>query len=154
MFETSDEHWVALSAATDETALRFFTALERLDLLDDPRFATAAARHDHRDELVAELAVEFAARTRDEVLTLARENDLTIGPVYDIVDILEDEHYRARETVVVMEEDDTVLANVVPHLSGTPGAIRLPAPGLGEHNAEVYGELGLDLAELEREGVI
>jgi crotonobetainyl-CoA:carnitine CoA-transferase CaiB-like acyl-CoA transferase len=154
VFETSDEHWVALSAATDETALRFFTALERLDLLDDPRFATAAARHDHRDELGAELAVEFAARTRDEVLTLARENDLTIGPVYDIVDILEDEHYRARETVVVMEEDDTVLANVVPHLSGTPGAIRLPAPGLGEHNAEVYGELGLDAADLEREGVI
>jgi crotonobetainyl-CoA:carnitine CoA-transferase CaiB-like acyl-CoA transferase len=154
VFETSDGHWVALSAATDETALRFFTALERLDLLDDPRFATAAARHDHRDELGEELAVEFAARTREEVLALAVDHNLTIGPVYDIVDILEDEHYRARETVVEMEDDGTVLANVVPHLSGTPGAIRLPAPALGEHNAEIYGELGLDVGELEREGVV
>ncbi|HZT92999.1 MAG TPA: CoA transferase [Gaiellaceae bacterium] len=153
VFETADGHWVALSAATDETALRFFTALGRLDLLDDPRFATAAARHDNRDALGEVLAEEFAARTRDEVLRLAEEHRLTIGPVYDILDIIEDEHYRARKTVVEME-DGTVLTNVVPRLSRTPGAIRTPAPALGEHNAEVYGELGLDLEELEREGVI
>jgi crotonobetainyl-CoA:carnitine CoA-transferase CaiB-like acyl-CoA transferase len=153
VWQTSDGHWVALSAATDETALRFFTALDRLDLLDDPRFATADARHDHRDELGEALAEEFAQRTRAEVMALAEEHRLTIGPVYDIVDILEDEHYRARETVVEME-DGTVLTNVVPRLSRTPGAVRSPAPGLGEHNAEVYGELGLDVAELSREDVI
>lgn len=154
VFETADGHWVALSAATDETALRFFAALERLDLLDDPRFATAPARHEHRDELGTELAAEFAGRTRADVLELAREHGLTIGPVYDIVDILDDEHYRAREAVVAMEDDGTVLTNVVPHLSQTPGAIRLPAPALGEHNAEVYGELGLDAVELAAEGIV
>jgi crotonobetainyl-CoA:carnitine CoA-transferase CaiB-like acyl-CoA transferase len=154
VFETADGHWVALSAATDETALRFFTALGRLDLLDDPRFATAEARHDNGDALVEALGEEFAARTREEALALAAEHRLTIGPVYDIVDAVADEHYRARETIVEMEEDGTVLTNVVPRLSRTPGAIRLPAPALGQHNAEVYGELGLDVAELEREGVI
>jgi crotonobetainyl-CoA:carnitine CoA-transferase CaiB-like acyl-CoA transferase len=51
-------------------------------------------------------------------------------------------------------EDGVVLQNVVPRLSRTPGAIRLPAPTLGEHNAAVYGELGLDVAELAEEGVI
>jgi crotonobetainyl-CoA:carnitine CoA-transferase CaiB-like acyl-CoA transferase len=152
VFETSDGHWVALSAATDETALRFFTALDRLDLLDDPRFATAAARLENREALGAALAEEFAARTRVEVMELADEHRLTVGPVYDIVDVLEDPHYRARETVLQME-DGTVLTNVVPRLSSTPGAVRLPAPGLGEHNAEVYGELGLDADELAREGV-
>ncbi|HEY3922315.1 MAG TPA: CaiB/BaiF CoA-transferase family protein [Gaiellaceae bacterium] len=153
VFETADGHWVAVSAATDETALRFFTALGRLDLLDDERFATATARHENRAALGVALAEEFAARTRDEMMELAEQHRLTVGPVYDIVDILEDEHYRARESVVQME-DGTVLTNVVPRLSRTPGAIRLRAPKLGEHNAEVYAELGLDAAELAREGVV
>jgi crotonobetainyl-CoA:carnitine CoA-transferase CaiB-like acyl-CoA transferase len=153
VFETADGHWVALSAATDDTARRFFAAIDRQDLLEDPRFATAAARHDNRDALVAELSKEFAARTREEVLQLSEQHRLTIGPVYDIADVLADEHYRARETVVEMD-DGTVLTNVVPRLSRTPGALRLPAPALGEHNAEVYGELGLDADELARVGVI
>jgi crotonobetainyl-CoA:carnitine CoA-transferase CaiB-like acyl-CoA transferase len=153
VFETADGHWVALSAATDDTAQRFFAAIDRQDLLEDPRFATAAARHDNRDALVAELSKEFAARTREEVLQLSEQHRLTIGPVYDIADVLADEHYRARETVVEMD-DGTVLTNVVPRLSRTPGALRLPAPALGEHNAEVYGELGLDADELARVGVI
>jgi crotonobetainyl-CoA:carnitine CoA-transferase CaiB-like acyl-CoA transferase len=156
VFQTSDEHWVAISAATDETAARFFAAVGRMDLLDDPRFATSEARLANRDALNDVLAAEFARYTRDEILQLAERNRLTIGPVYDIVDALDDEHYRARETIVELE-DGVVLQNVVPKLSRTPAAIRLPAPGLGEHNAEIYGELGLspeELEELAREGVV
>jgi crotonobetainyl-CoA:carnitine CoA-transferase CaiB-like acyl-CoA transferase len=153
VFRTSDDHWVAISAATDETAARFFGAVGREDLLADPRFATAEARFANRETLNATLAEEFRRYTRDELEALAAEHRLTVGPVYDVLDVLEDEHYRARETVVEME-DGVVLQNVVPRLSRTPGAIRLPAPALGEHNAEVYGELGLDVAELEAEGVV
>ncbi|HEY3184344.1 MAG TPA: CaiB/BaiF CoA-transferase family protein [Gaiellaceae bacterium] len=153
VFRTSDEHWVAISAATDETAARFFAAVGRDDLLEDPRFATAEARFANRETLNAALAEEFRRYTREEIEALAAAQRLTVGPVYDVLDVLEDEHYRARETVVEME-DGVVLQNVVPRLSRTPGAIRLPAPALGEHNAEVYGELGLDVAALADEGVI
>ena len=82
-------------------------------------------------------------------MPLAREHRLTIGPVLDMVDALTDEHYRERAPIVEME-DGVVLQNVVPRLSGTPGPIRLPAPTLGEHNAAVYGELGIDAGELAR----
>jgi crotonobetainyl-CoA:carnitine CoA-transferase CaiB-like acyl-CoA transferase len=153
VFRTSDDHWVAISAATDETAARFFAAVGRDDLLEDPRFATAEARFANRETLHAALAEEFRRYTREEIEALAAAQRLTVGPVYDVLDVLEDEHYRARETVVEME-DGVVLQNVVPRLSRTPGAIRLPAPALGEHNAEVYGELGLDVAALADEGVI
>ena len=51
-----------------------------------------------------------------------------------------------------------LMHNVVPRLSATPGAIRRPAPTLGEHNQEVLGELlGLsaeELKELEERQVI
>jgi crotonobetainyl-CoA:carnitine CoA-transferase CaiB-like acyl-CoA transferase len=157
VFATSDEHWVAISAATDDTALRFFDAIGRSNLLDDPRFATSAARHDNRAALNEVLTQEFRRFTREEILELAERHKLTIGPVYDVVDALEDEHYRARETIVEMEEDGVVLHNVVPRLSRTPGAIRRAAPDLGEHNAEIFGELGVsdaDLAQLGEEGVI
>jgi crotonobetainyl-CoA:carnitine CoA-transferase CaiB-like acyl-CoA transferase len=156
-FQTSDELWVAISAATDETAARFFAAIGREDLLADPRFATHEVRVANRPALNAVLAGEFRRFTRPEILALAREHRLTIGPVLDMVEAMADEHYRARETIVEMEDDGVVLQNVVPRLSETPGAIRLPAPTLGEHNVEIYGELGIDADELARladEGVI
>ena len=155
-FQTSDDDWVAISAATSETAARFFTAIGREDLLEDPSFATHEARVAHRGELNAVLAGEFRRFTRAEILALAREHRLTIGPVLDMVDALTDEHYRERETIVEME-DGVVLQNTVPRLSSTPAVIRRPAPELGEHNAEVYGELGIDtdeLARLARNGVV
>ena len=148
-FLTSDERWVAISAATSETAARFFAAIGREDLLDDPRFGTHEARVTHRVELNEVLADEFRRFTRDEILALAEEHRLTIGPVYDMVDALADPHYRERETIVELE-DGTVLQSAVPRLSRTRTAIRRPAPKLGEHNAEVYGELGLDADDLAR----
>ena len=47
--------------------------------------------------------------------------------------------------------------NIIPRLSATPGTVRLPSPELGEHNAALLGELGIDgggLAELKDRGVI
>jgi crotonobetainyl-CoA:carnitine CoA-transferase CaiB-like acyl-CoA transferase len=155
-FQTRDEQWIAISAATDQTVTRVFQALGREDILVDPRFATYEARLANREALHDVLAELFLHFTRDELLELGERHRLTVGPVYDVLDVLGDAHYRARE-VVVETEDGVVLHNVVPRLSRTPGVIRRPAPALGEHNAEVYAELGVDAAELERlttEGVV
>jgi formyl-CoA transferase len=132
--------------------------------LEDARFATYSARLDHQQELNAILAEFFQTHTRREVLDFAQEHELTIGPVYDVTDALEDEHFSARETIVEMVSDVTesdapgvLMHNVVPRLSATPGAIRRPAPTLGEHNQEVFGELGIvpeGLIELAEQGVI
>ena len=155
-FQSSDGLWIAVSAATDDTVARLFAALGRDDVLLDPRFATYEARLANRLELHDVLSAEFARFTREELLELAAKSRLTVGPVYDALDILEDDHYRAREAIVETE-DGVVLHNVVPRLSRTPGVMRRPAPRLGEHNADVYGELGLserELEELAAEGVI
>ena len=50
-----------------------------------------------------------------------------------------------------------VMHNIIPRLSDTPGRLRLPAPALGEHTAEILGQLGIDATTLDRlaaDGVI
>jgi crotonobetainyl-CoA:carnitine CoA-transferase CaiB-like acyl-CoA transferase len=47
--------------------------------------------------------------------------------------------------------------NVIPRLSATPGALRRPAPSLGEHTSEVLSRVGVtaaDLAALKAEGIV
>jgi formyl-CoA transferase len=69
---------------------------------------------------------------------------VTIGPVYDIAQIVQDDYVLEREALIEMPDDamgDLPTHPVVPRLSGTPGALRLAAPRLGEHNEEVLKPL-------------
>jgi len=159
-FETSDGEWVVISAATPDIAKRFFVGIGRQDVLQDERFATPQGRLANRDALNEILAEEFGKRTRDELMAFAEEHRVTIGPVYNIIDIVNDEHYKARHSIVEMIEEDgstVVMPHPVPRFSKTPATIRRAAPGIGQDNDDVYGELGLtadQIAELSEEGVI
>ncbi len=162
VYQTKDGRWIAMSSSTQLMTERFFEAMRREDLIDDPRFRTTAARLEHQEELDAILRDFYAERTLDENMEFVMEHNLTASPVYNIDGVLEDPHVQQRQVVVELpdpdgEMDGVPMHNVVPILSGTPGAIRRPAPKLGEHNAEIFGELGLsgaDLARLAAEGVI
>jgi len=63
---------------------------------------------------------------------------------------------------VVVEVPDAELGsltmhNVLPRLSATPGALRRPAPKLGEHTPEILARIGIaadDLARLHSEGIV
>jgi crotonobetainyl-CoA:carnitine CoA-transferase CaiB-like acyl-CoA transferase len=82
------------------------------------------------------------------------------GESQDSPDIFADPHFAVRHSFTTVEDPDLGsmrLVNVVPRVSETPGGVRSTGPALGVHNAEVYGALGLESAELEalqREGVI
>ncbi len=72
------------------------------------------------------------------------------GQIYRAPEMLEDPHFAAREAIVSVAHPQfgrLRMQNVVPKLSATPGGIRLPSPGLGEHNDEIY----LDLLDMPRE---
>jgi formyl-CoA transferase len=58
--------------------------------------------------------------------------------------MLADPHFKAREAIVTTQHPrfgELRMQNVAPKLSATPGVIRTPAPGLGQHNDEVYRDL-------------
>src|SRR6266496_5211636 len=116
---------------------------------DDPRYATNSARVRHAEELDAIIGAFIAKRTLGENVAYFEQAEVTIGPVYDIAQILEDPHVIERELVADYPDPDMAefpMHHVVPRLSGTPGAVRAPAPKLGEHNRALLAEVGVDEA--------
>ena len=155
VYRTKDGKYVALSTGTQAMAERLFRAIGRPELNDDPRFRTNADRLAHREQLEAIVAGFIAGRSRAEALAFFEAAEVTVGAVCDEADLAEDPYVAERE--VLIEVPDAVagslpMHNVVPRLSATPGALRRPAPALGEHNTEVLHALGYNAAEVKSLG--
>ena len=148
-YRTKDEHWVCLSASIQKMAERLFRAIGRPELIEDPRYATNAGRVRHAEELDAIIGAFIAERTQAENVAYFEREEVTIGPIYDIAQIVQDPHVIERELIADYPDPDMgafPMHHVVPRLSGTPGAIRAPAPELGEHNRALLAEVGVDEA--------
>jgi formyl-CoA transferase len=139
LFETSDGHWVALSAGTQQIANRMFEAIGRPDLAEDEQFATPRGRHQNADAIDRIVAEGVSAMTLQEALAAFQAVEAPIAPVYTTPQILEDPHYLARGTVATVDDDDlgpVRMQNVVPVLSATPGSIRFTGATDVDHDRE------------------
>jgi len=144
VYATSDGGWVAISASTQSMTERLFRVIGRDDLNHNPDFKTNAARVARRDEVDAIVGGWIGARTLAENISFLEESGVTAAPVYDIAQFMADPHVLERG--IIVETPDEELGSIpthepVPHLSGTPGTFRSPAPKLGEHNGEIYGRI-------------
>jgi len=151
VYRCADGKYVALSASMQSMAKRVFAVIGRPEMIEEERFRTNSARVKPQNRAAIDAAVGswFAARTREEALRIMRENEVTVGPVYNIDDAVEDPHFRAREIIVEAQDKDLgaiPMHNIVPRLSATPGVWRRPAPALGEHTDEILKEAGYDTA--------
>jgi crotonobetainyl-CoA:carnitine CoA-transferase CaiB-like acyl-CoA transferase len=146
-YKTKDGHYVALSASTQKMAERVFASIGRPDLIDDPRYRTNAERVKNAAALDAIIGDFIAQKTQAENVAFFEQAEVTIGPIYDITQILEDPHFIDREVLADYPDADMEafpMHHVVPRLLGTPGSIRTRAPRLGEHNRALLAELGVD----------
>jgi crotonobetainyl-CoA:carnitine CoA-transferase CaiB-like acyl-CoA transferase len=155
-----DGKYVGLSASIQKMTERLFRSIGRPDLIDNPRYKTNAERVKNAEELDAIIGAFVAQRTQAENVAFFEKAEVTIGPIYDVSQIVEDPHVIERELIADYPDADMEqfpMHHVVPRLSGTPGAIRSPAPRLGEHNRALLGELGIDgaaYAKLLSAGVV
>jgi len=152
VFKTRDHRWVSLSGSMQSMAERLYRAVGRPDMTKDERFATNAARLAHVEEAERPIREFIAARDLADCLAVFEAAEVTVAPVYDIDQFVADEHVRGREIVLDMDDDEVgavTMHNVIPRLSATPGALRLPAPKLGEHTAEILSRVGVDANELK-----
>jgi crotonobetainyl-CoA:carnitine CoA-transferase CaiB-like acyl-CoA transferase len=160
-FETSDGAWIAISAPSDRSFERLTQAMERADLLEDPRYRTNTTRIEHAEELDAEIARWVAQHTAAECVEMFDGSEVAAGQIYNIEDIFNDVQYQFRSTIAEVADDDfgsVKMPAVVPLFSRSQTKIWRTGARQGNDNAAVFGDgLGLtqaELDELEAAGVI
>lgn len=131
----SSEHWRALC----------LEVVDRPDLHEDERFATNESRVAARHELEAELVRSFAARGAEEWLERLQAARVPCGAVNAIPEVFE--HPQLEHNGLIVDIGSPV--GTIPTV-GNPFLVAGerpglgPVPGLGEHTAEVLGELGVE----------
>lgn len=146
VYRCRDGHYVGLSASIQKMVDRLFRAIDRPDLIDNPRYRTNADRVQHAAELDAIIGAFVATRTQADNVAYFEAAEVTIGPIYDTAQLVEDPHIIERELIADYPDADMgqlPMHTVVPRLLGTPGSIRTPAPTLGQHNRELLAEIGI-----------
>ncbi len=140
-----DPHWVLLA-----------NEMGREDLKD----LKAAERIARRDEVDGLLAAWCAERTTAEVVDIFEELGLPAIRVNTYAEVIQEAHIASRDMMQPIELIDGKTVPIVgpaAKFSRTPTTIRTRAPALGENNADVFGAMGIDPAEMERlkaDGVI
>lgn len=155
-----DDRWVAIAVHDDDDWRRFRQAIGDPGWAGDARFATAAGRLTHVDELEDQVTAWTRKRPAKEVMTTLQAAGIDAGVVQNFEDLNRDpqlahrEHFREVEHPVIGKHLCEMMAM---RFSETPGDIRTPAPCLGEHSEYVYREmLGMsaeEYAALDKEGV-
>lgn len=160
MYRSADGQHFTLVASSDAIFRRLAESMGLGHLNEDERFRRNPSRVKHCAELDAILAAWFAGRSYAEVAQVLQAAAVPFSKAFTIDDIQADAHFQARGVVIRLPDDDlgSVPAPcIVPRVIGREQPVPHSGPAVGQHNADVYGALGLDagaLADLRRDGVI
>ncbi len=143
---TAEEHWANLAHA-----------MSRPELIGDPRYVDNGSRAAHLDEVDELVAAWTVTQTKAAVFAACAHFRVPAAPVRTLVEVLHDEHLRQREAIRDIDHPiyGTIALPQSPLRFDHQAPPRLSvSPGFGQHNTEVYGELGLDAEALRADGVI
>lgn len=142
--------FITAGAISDSEWAGMCRALQREDLIEDERFARAAARVKNADERKQIMAEEIAKWQTDEILLRLDEQDVPSAPLLTRPELLHHEQIVANESVqhqVYPGFGEVRQAVPAARFSLAPSSIKGPAPQLGEHSLEILHELGYDEAD-------
>ena len=160
-YQTREGKWVALSASNQPVVEKLFKAMDREDLIADPRFSDNIRRVKNVEALDELVGGWILKHTQEEALRILTEAGAVAGPVYEMDQIYRNEHFKARPSFVEVEDKDfgtMRLPAPLAKMSRTPGQVRFTGRDRGEDNREIYcGLLGMpeeSLQALKDKGVI
>ena len=158
---TRDAQFIHVTAMGEAVFKRLAEAMGQPELASDARFATARARSEHHEDIDDLIARWTSTQPLAELERILAAAAVPATRIYTIADIFGDPHYRARGAIVNAPDEDlgtVAMANVVPRLSETPGAVRYAGHATGQDTRRVLKDvLGLaseQLDALARDGVI
>ncbi|MHB1584922.1 MAG: CaiB/BaiF CoA-transferase family protein [Acidimicrobiales bacterium] len=155
-----DDAWVALSVASDDQWRALAAVVGEAGWADDPALADAGSRRSRHDELDARIGRWTAALTPEEAAARLAAAGVPAAPVVPPRELARNRQLRHRR-LFETEDHPVTGSHEIPVLPIRFGRVdrwlRRPSPTLGQHNAEVLGQVEPDparLAELEAQGVI
>jgi crotonobetainyl-CoA:carnitine CoA-transferase CaiB-like acyl-CoA transferase len=128
-------------------------AIEREDLITDPRFTTGEDRLARESELNAEIQTAFSQKDSEEMMRRLIAEDVMAAPVNSYEQTFADPQVKHNQMAVEVNHarvGKVKVGGIPVKLKKTPGAVRLAPPILGQHTREVLQELGISDAEMEK----
>lgn len=159
-FMGQDGKYLNVAVGSERLWERFCQGIKRPDLQDRPEFANNGVRVENRAVLVPLLQQHFLTRPAEEWVADLQQFNVPAGPINDLADVFSDPQVLHREMLREMPHPTlgAVKQTGLPIKFGqTPGALDLPPPLLGEHNAPILRDLGYsdgEIADLAARGVI
>ena len=159
-YPTRDGKYVCIVAGSDANFSRLCKAMDRTDLLDDPRYTKLIDRAAHGDEINGVVADWTSGLDARDIEARCVAHDVPVATAYTAADIFADPHFAARGDLVTI--DDPVAGPLqqqapFPRLVGAPPNVPAGAPRLGEHTDEVLRSIGMsdaEIAALHEQGVV
>lgn len=162
VYEASDGTFM-YAGANDPAWAKVCSAMGRPELITDPRYATRNDRAKNRAEVDAIMNEWTRQHTVAENIEIFEGIKLSVGPILNVEQVYNDPHFGkngARPMFREMQHPElgTVeYTGPVVNLSETPAALQRPSPMLGEHNDEIYSQIGYspeDIMRFRSEGII
>lgn len=144
--------YVSVAVMQDKHWRDFANAIDRPDLLEDPRFRTAEQRETHRDARLQTTQDAIGAFTVADLVERMEKADVPHARVLTRSEMREHAQIEANATLVEYEHPIAGTLRQARHaavFSSTPASIRRGAPALGEHTREVLEEAGVDTALID-----
>jgi crotonobetainyl-CoA:carnitine CoA-transferase CaiB-like acyl-CoA transferase len=108
----------------------------------DPRFATNPGRVTNRDEMDRELKAKTSSWKRNDLLAALEAAVVPAGPINTIADLFADPQFKARGMRIEPQETPGIRSPIL--MSDNPLTLERRSPMLGEHQAEILREIGLE----------
>ncbi len=159
VFRTSDGY-INLAPSGDMMFRRMCEAIGAPELQGDDRFATPAARSEHRDALNAAIESYTVAKSSADWVSTMNDAGVPCGPIYAINEVFDDpqvRHLGMARGVSHPTLGEVKLVDQAVMMSRTPSDINRATPDCGEHTDEILAEFGLndeEIAALREAGAI